>query len=230
MPMSSVLTPQSPVQSGSRQRALTRTLAILTLALLTLAAAEIAMFRLGWAQALADRLAGVPWLLILGAFMIAGWMARGLAHRVGSPPAQVAGLLLYVVAQTLILAPMLVWSERAVPGVLEDAVVLTLCGTAGLMAVGWWSRTDFSFLRPFLLWTGWVALATIVIALLTGFRLGLWFSAGMILLAGASVLYDTSRLKRRNLRGREIANALELFASIAMLFWYVLRATRQIQR
>lgn len=222
--------PSTRALSPGNARALTRTLAILGFALASLAILEVAMFQLGWAQALAARLAGVPWLLILGAFMIAGWMARGLAHRVGSPSAQAAGLLLYVVAQTLILAPMLVWSERAVPGVLQDAIGLTAIGTLGLMAIGWWSRADFSFLRPFLIWTGWIALATIVIALLTGFRLGLWFSAGMILIAGASVLHDTSRLKRRNLRGREIANALELFASIAMLFWYVLRATRQIQR
>lgn len=219
-----------PALGATRQRALLRTLAILGLALASLVIFEVAMFRLGWAQALAAQLAGVPWLLILGAFMIAGWMARGLAHRVGSQPAQAAGLLLYVVAQTLILAPMLVWSERAVPGVLQDAIGLTAIGTLGLMAIGWWSRADFSFMRPFLVWAGWIALATIVIALLTGFRLGLWFSAAMILIAGASVLHDTSRLKRRNLRGREIANALELFASIAMLFWYVLRATRQIQR
>lgn len=207
-----------------------RVFGTLCLSILTLTTIEFALFRSGVAQDLANRLAGVSWLLVLGAFMLAGWMARGLAHRVGTPAAQWGGLALYICAQALILAPMLVWSERSVPGVIGDAARLTVIASIGLMAVAWYSRKDFTFLRPFLMWGGWIALAAIVLSVIGGFRLGIWFSAAMILLAGGGILSDTSKLQRRRLAGRETATALELFASIAMLFWYVLRFTRQLQR
>lgn len=216
--------------SEARQAQLVRVFSTLCIAILSLVGLEYAFFRQGIAQDLAARLAGVNWLLVLGAFMLAGWLARGLAHKVGSPAAQWGGLGLYVVAQALILAPMLVWSERAAPGVIADAARLSIMATIGLMAVAWYSRHDFTFLRPFLMWGGWIALAAIVLSVLTGFRLGIWFSAAMILLAGGGILNDTSKLRRRRLAGREVATALELFASIAMLFWYVLRFARQLQR
>ncbi len=216
--------------SPTRQAELTKVFSTLCLAILALVGLEYGFFRNGIAQELAARLAGVNWLLVLGAFMVAGWLARALAHRVASPAAQWGGLALYVVAQALILAPMLVWSERSAPGVISDAARLTVMATIGLMAVAWYSRHDFTFLRPFLMWGGWIALAAIVLSVLTGFRLGIWFSAAMILLAGGGILNDTSKLKRRRLAGREVATALELFASMAMLFWYVLRFSRQLQR
>ena len=219
-----------PETAPARQAELVRVFSTLCLSILALTAIEFVLFRIGFAQDLADRLAGVNWLFVLGAFMIAGWMARGLAHRVGTPAAQWGGLALYITAQAMILAPMLVWSERSVPGVISDAARLTVLATIGLIAVAWYSRKDFTFLRPFLMWGGWIALAAIVLSLLTGFRLGIWFSAGMILLAGGGILNDTSKLRRRRLAGREIATALELFASVAMLFWYILRFARQAQR
>ncbi len=220
----------SSLASPERAAAITRVFGTLCLAVVSLVVIEVILFRTGTAQSLAARLAGVNWLFVLGAFMLAGWMARGLAHRVGSPAAQWAGLALYIGAQALILAPMLVWSENSVPGVINDAARLTVAATIGLMAVAWYSRHDFTFSRPFLMWSGWIALAAIVFSLLTGFRLGIWFSAGMILLAGAGILNDTSKLRRRRISGRETATALELFASMAMLFWYVLRLSRQLQR
>jgi FtsH-binding integral membrane protein len=84
-------------------------------------------------------------------------------------------------------------------------------------------KSDFSALRPFLYWGGVVALLLIVAALVFGYRLGTWFSVGMIALAGASILYDTSKVVRRYPRDQYVAAALSLFASVGMMFWYVLR-------
>jgi FtsH-binding integral membrane protein len=45
----------------------------------------------------------------------------------------------------------------------------------------------------------------------------------MVGLAGAAVLYDTSNVLHHFGEDSYVAASLELFASIAMMFWYVLR-------
>jgi FtsH-binding integral membrane protein len=45
----------------------------------------------------------------------------------------------------------------------------------------------------------------------------------MIGLAGAAVLYDTSNILHHYPKDKYVAASLALFASIAMMFWYVLR-------
>jgi FtsH-binding integral membrane protein len=56
-----------------------------------------------------------------------------------------------------------------------------------------------------------------------GFHLDTYFSMAMIGLAGASILYDTSKILNVYPEDRYIAAALELFASVALMLWYVLR-------
>jgi FtsH-binding integral membrane protein len=45
----------------------------------------------------------------------------------------------------------------------------------------------------------------------------------MIALAGGSILYDTSNVLHHYPENKHVGAALELFASVALLFWYVLR-------
>ena len=52
---------------------------------------------------------------------------------------------------------------------------------------------------------------------------GTWFSVAMIGFAGAAVLYDTSNILHHYPEDRYVAAALQLFASVALMFWYVLR-------
>ena len=59
--------------------------------------------------------------------------------------------------------------------------------------------------------------------MLFGFHLGTWFSVAMIGFAGAAILYDTSNVLHHYPEDRHVAAALELFASIALMFWYVLQ-------
>jgi hypothetical protein len=92
-----------------------------------------------------------------------------------------------------------------------------------LTAVAFVTRKDFSFLRGILMWAGILALVGIVGSVLFGFELGTWFSVAMIGFAGAAVLYDTSNILHHYPEDRYVAAALQLFASIAMMFWYVLR-------
>lgn len=86
-----------------------------------------------------------------------------------------------------------------------------------------YTRKDFSFLRDILMWGDVVALALIVGGAIFGFKLGTYFSVGMVALAGAAILYDTSNVIHHYPEDRYVAAALELFASVALMLWYVLR-------
>ncbi len=214
----------------SKQERLVRTYAILSVSVLCFVALETALFVSGAAEVIARRLQGVNWLLVLGAYMIVAYLASGAAHRLRSVTAQCAALATYVVAKALIFVPLLYWAERAVDGVVAWAAVFSVLGFLSLTVVVWLTGKDFSALRPLLVWGGLLALVAIVVALLTPFRLGVWFSALMILYAGAAILYKTDRVLRRYRSGREVAAALELFASIATMFWYSVRLLRQVRR
>ena len=96
-------------------------------------------------------------------------------------------------------------------------------GSVGLVATAMITRKDFSFLRGILVWGGILALVGIVASVLFGFQLGTWFSVAMIGFAGAAVLYDTSNIMNHYPQDRYVAAAMALFASIALMFWYVLR-------
>jgi FtsH-binding integral membrane protein len=85
------------------------------------------------------------------------------------------------------------------------------------------TRKDFSFLRGMLMWGGVVAMLAIVGGILFGFELGTWFSVAMIGFAGAAILYDTSNVLHHFPEDRYVGAALQLFASVALMFWYVLR-------
>ena len=58
---------------------------------------------------------------------------------------------------------------------------------------------------------------------LFGFQLGTFFSVAMVGLAGAAILYDTSNVLHHYPEDRYVGAALALFASVALMFWYVLR-------
>ncbi len=100
---------------------------------------------------------------------------------------------------------------------------MTLVGFSGLSWVAFATRKDFSFLGGLLRWGGIVALLAIVGAVVFGVQLGTWFSLAMIAFAGAAVLYDTSNVIHHFPEDRYVAASLALFASVALMFWYVLR-------
>ena len=55
------------------------------------------------------------------------------------------------------------------------------------------------------------------------FQLGLYFNLAMVGLAGGAILYDTSNVLHHFPEDRYVGAALQLFASVALLFWYVLQ-------
>jgi uncharacterized protein len=216
-------TPSVENAVGARAGFLLQTYAHLFGALSAFALIEIALFKTGLADRILDFVAGTRWILILGAFMIVGWLCSRTAHRVRSLPMQYLALAVYVVAEALIFVPLLAYADARAPGTISTAAYLSFAGFAGLTFVAYATRVNFSFLRGVVMWGGICALIAVVAAAIFGVQLGTWFSVAMIAFAGAAVLYDTSRVMLEFPEDRPVAAALELFGSVALMFWYVLR-------
>ncbi|ULT29118.1 Bax inhibitor-1 family protein [Sphingobacterium sp. E70] len=108
-------------------------------------------------------------------------------------------------------------------GLLYQASIMTLALFTALTAVAFMSNKDFSFLKNILVIGGFLALGAIVAGALFGFQLGLWFSIIMVLIASGSILYQTQSLKYNYGNEQYVGAALQLFSSIMLLFWYILR-------
>lgn len=164
------------------------------------------------------------WLLILGGFMVVSWLARTFVSRGGSAAAQWGGYGVLVAANALLFAtPLVIAAEYAPEGTIELAAQLSVVAFAVLSFIAIRTSKDFSFLRSFLLWGGFLALGAIALSVLSGSALGVWFAVAMIGFAGAAILYDTQRIYHSFPADRKTAAAMELFSSIALLFWYVLQ-------
>ena len=124
---------------------------------------------------------------------------------------------------------MLVIANTIAPGAISDAGLITILATVCLVGVAYVSRKDFSFLGSLLKWGGIMALILIVCGAIFGFQLGLFFSVAMVGLAGAAILYDASNVINHYPEDRYVGAALQLFASVAMMFWYVLRILMRLR-
>lgn len=208
--------------ASDRSEFIWKTYAHVVGAILAFAAIEMYLFSSGVAQAIAAPLAS-NWLFVLGGFMLVGWGASHVAHRLESTAAQYGAFAVFIVAEAIIFTPLLYAAVLRNPAIIESAAGVTVLGCVGLIATAMVTRKDFSFLRGILVWGFFLALAAIVGALIFGFHLGTWFSVAMIGFAGAAVLYDTSNIMHHYPQDRHVAAAMSLFASIALMFWYVLQ-------
>ena len=194
------------------------------LAILAFILVETALFRLIPPYFIEDMFAA-PFIaffevgiLLLGSFMATKW-----SHSLNKNT-QYLGLGFYVLLESIIFLP-LIYMALAYVGteVLWQAAIITLSLFAGLTAVVFMTRLDFSFLKSVLIIGGFLSLGLIVAGALFGFELGLWFSIGMVVLAAGGILYETYGIKNEYTTDQYVGAALQLFASVMLLFWYVLR-------
>ncbi len=214
--------PVSETNVDTRAKFILKTYGHLLGAVAAFTALEVFFFTAGFGESIARALMG-RWLLVIGGFVLVSWIATSVAHRAVSPVAQYAALAAYVVVEALIFAPLLFIAKVKAPGVISSAAVVTALGFMGLSAVAFTTRKDFSFLGALLRWIGFGVLLLIVASLIFGFNLGTWFTVGMIVFAGGAILYDTSNVIHQYPEDRHVAASLQLFASVMLLFWYVLR-------
>ncbi|MDD9949379.1 MAG: Bax inhibitor-1 family protein [candidate division Zixibacteria bacterium] len=202
---------------------ITRTYTHLLGAILAFALIEIYLFQTGMAESIARVLLGGSWLIVLGGFIILSWIASHFAHSAQTKGGQYGALGLFVVGEAIIFTPLLYVADSMAPGVINSAATVTLLGFLGLTIVAFHTRKDFSFLGGLLRWGFICALVLIVASVLFGFHLGTIFTVAMIVLAGGAILYDTSNVLHHYPEDRHVGAALQLFASVALLFWYILQ-------
>ncbi|MFT4638113.1 MAG: FtsH-binding integral membrane protein [Verrucomicrobiales bacterium] len=215
-------------QPSARAAFIRNTYLHLAMAVMALIAIEAVFLQTAMAKSLALKMAGggsMGWLVVLGLFMVASWVANKWAHSDTSRGLQYAGLALFTVAEAAILAlPLTIaTSMPRFDGVISQALMVTLGLFLGLSAVAFMTKKDFSFLGSVIAIGSFVALGFIIAGALFGFSLGLIFTVAMILLMAASILYTTSNVMHHYRTDQHVAASLALLSSVATLFWYVLQ-------
>ena len=204
-----------------------RTYAHLAVAIFAFVGLEALLLQAGYGKKFLTALMTqqISWLLVLVLFIGGGIGARYMARSQAAPATQYLGLALYVLLEVIIFLPLLALADHQFPkkDIALQAGVMTLIVFGGLTAVVFLSKKDFSFLGHGLTMLSFLALGLIVCAILFQFNLGTWFSIAIIALACGFILYDTSNILYHHRTNEHVAAALELFASVALLFWYIVR-------
>jgi uncharacterized protein len=168
------------------------------------------------------------WMLVIGAFMLVGWLAERLAMSETSRGLQYVGLGIFIVAEAMILQPIL-WfllvrfGASGMTSIIGEATIITLAIFVGLTLTVFLTKKDFSFLRGFLTVCSFGVLGVILASIVIGFSLGAIFCGFVILLMAGYILFQTSLIMKAFPPTAYVAAALMLFSTIATLFWYVLQ-------
>ncbi len=170
------------------------------------------------------------WLIFVLVFSGIGSAARNLARSQAGPAIQYAGLGLYVLFEAVLMSPLLCIAAAYNKVALISAGVITLTMFVGLTGIVMFLKRDFSFLANVLSMASMGALGLIICSLIFGFDLGMFFAFFMVLVAGGYILYNTSQIFQNYPSDAYVAASLELFASLALLFWYVLRLVMNRRR
>jgi hypothetical protein len=168
---------------------------------------------------------GYLWLIMLGGFMFITNYAERMTLKTPDKNKQYLAYGIYILAEAFIFVPLIyiaAFYMESGSEILNQAAIVTLALFTGLSAIVFVTKKDFSFLKAGLTVGFFIAIGLILAGTLFGFNLGLWFSVGMCVLAAGSILYQTSNLVNKYSNDEYIPAALGLFASLMLLFWYVL--------
>lgn len=211
--------------ADARAAFIRRTYGHLAGAILAFIAIEAVLLNLpGIEQVIATMFASqMSWLLIFVGFIGASYLANYWAQSDQSPALQYAGLGLYVLVETVLFLPILYIAQRFYPGVIQSAGIMTGMVFGGLTLAVLFTRRDFSYLAPILSVGSLLALGFIVASMIFGFGTPLLFCFAMVALASGYIIYQTSNILHHYQTNQHVAAALALFASVMLLFYYILR-------
>jgi len=170
------------------------------------------------------------WLVVMFGFMGISWLANTWAMSDASRGMQYVGLGLYVIAQGVVFVPLLYVANQVAPMAIPAAGVLTLLMFGGLTVLVFVTGSDLTSWGKYLWLAGLGSAGVVICAILFNFQLGVWFSGAMVVLAAGYILYDTSNVLHRYRTEQYVAASLALFASVALLFWYILRLMMSMRR
>ena len=211
-----------------RAQFIRKTYMLLAAAILAFIVVEGFLFASGAAEMIATLVfsgGAIGWLAVLGLFMLVSYIARTWATSETSKATQFLGLGIAIIAEAVIFVPLITMAAIRSDdpfALLMKAGIVTLGLFLGITATVFITRSDFSFLGPIVMIGGFAALGFIVASAIFGFSLGTIFAFVMVAFAGTAILYETSNVLHRFNTKQHVAASLTLFASIALLFWYIL--------
>lgn len=186
---------------------------------------EFVLINLPFAEGLVELMMGAKWswIIVLVLFVGVSWVAQWWAASDADSLLQYLGLGLFVLAESIILFPIIHIANSSYDGVIWQAALMTFMLFGGLTLTVLVTQEDFRFLYPILTISGLIAFGYIILALAFGFTTGILFSVIMVALAAGCILYETSNVLHTYKPNQYVLASLSLFASIALLFIYILR-------
>ena len=178
------------------------------------------------------------WLAVMGLFILTGVISQRLAQSETSRGVQYLGLSIAVIAEAVILQPML-WlvyarfgrdSDVSPVTIISQAGIITMAIFIGLSLTVFISKKDFSFMRGMLSIATMAFIGLMIASLIFGFHMGSLFAGFGVMLMGGYILYQTSAVMKSFPPTHHVAAALMLFSTIATLFWYVLQLLMNSRR
>jgi FtsH-binding integral membrane protein len=218
--------PAAQADAADRASFIRRTYTLLAVAMAAFIGVEAFFFMTPIAGMIASVITtgAIGWLLVLGLFMGVSFLANRLAVSETSKALQYAGLGIFIIAEAIIFVPLIAVATyySGDSSVLLKAGITTIGLFLGITMTVFITRTDFSFLGPIIAIGGFAALGFIIASAIFGFSLGTVFAFIMVAFAATAILYETSNVLHRFRTDQHVAASLTLFASIALLFWYIL--------
>lgn len=160
--------------------------------------------------------------IFIGLFIGAGILADNWARSEQSTTMHYVALFGYAAVEALVVTPALFVATMVDPSAIADAAIVTAALVTGLTWIAFTTKKDFSFLRPFLMIGSIVALGACAAGAIFGFGIGVYGSAAIVMLAAGFILYNTSNIMYHYQEHQHVAAAVSLFASIALMFRFVL--------
>jgi FtsH-binding integral membrane protein len=169
-------------------------------------------------------------MLLFGAYVLVSTLADNWARSDTSLKTQYVGLFTYAFAFSVILCPLLwIANQFATPigGTEFNPIVVAAGATLAifgvLTAIVFLTRTDFSFLGPILGIASVILMGVVLLSLFGLLNLGTGAFLAFAAFAGGAILYDTSNILHHYRTDQYVAASLRLFASVGLMFWYVLQ-------
>ncbi len=171
------------------------------------------------------------WFLLFGGYMAVSYIADSWARSNAAPSTQYLGLFTYVFAFSVILCPMLWIANHYATNIggglvvspIAVAAVATLAIFGLLTAIVFLTKKDFSFLGPILGIASILIFGAIILGMFGLLNLGTGFAILLAVFASGAILYDTSNVLHHYRTEQYVAASLALFASVGILFWYILQ-------
>lgn len=207
--------PGTLVRSGEERATLVRRTYGLVFVSIVVTAIGVAF---GFTQpALMQAVAQHPIITLLAMFAPL-WMAMQVRRQY---PKNLILVLLFTFIEGIWLSPFLAMSERASPGIVGQAGLLTISTFAVLSLYAVLSKRDFSAWGSFFIVGLWVLIATSLLNLFVGSALGsLWIAGGTVLVFSGLLVFDTWRIVRSGAYGPDdyVPAAVMIYLDLLNLF------------